>query len=60
MCVNSDGVFTLINTVVKQYSIRDVRTPHPGEIVLNTMRYKSSETVHRSGYFQSSVRLSVI
>ena len=26
-----------------------------GETVFNTMRYKSSETVQRSGYFQSSV-----
>ena len=37
-------------------SIRDVHTPQPGEIVFfNTMRYRSSETVQRSGYFQSSV-----
>ena len=36
-------------------SIRDACTPQPGEIVFNTMRYKSSETVQRSGYFQSSV-----
>ena len=35
-------------------SIRDARTPQPGEIVFNTMRYRSSETVQRSGYFQSS------
>ena len=34
---------------------RDARTPQPGEIVFNTMRYRSSETVQRSGYFQSSV-----
>ena len=34
-------------------SIRDARTPQPGEIVFNTMRYRSSETVQRSGYFQS-------
>ena len=26
-------------------SIRDARTPQPGEIVLKTMRYRSSETV---------------
>ena len=32
-------------------SIRDARTPQPGEIVFNTMRYRSSETVQRSGYF---------
>ena len=36
-------------------SIRDARTPQSGEIVFNTMRYRSSETVQRSGYFQSSV-----
>ena len=35
-------------------SIRDARTQQFGEIFFNTMRYKSSETVHRSGYFQSS------
>ena len=27
----------------------------PQEIVFNTMRYRSSETVQRSGYFQSNV-----
>ena len=36
-------------------SIRDARTPQPGEISINTMRYRSSETVQRLGYFQSSV-----
>ena len=35
--------------------IRDARTPQSGEIVFNTMRYRSSETVQRSGYFQNSV-----
>ena len=38
-----------------QNSIKEARTPQPGEIVFNTMRYRSSETVHRLGYFQSSV-----
>ena len=38
-------------------SIRDARTPQPGKIVFNTMRYRSSETVHRLGYFQSSVQI---
>ena len=33
-------------------SIRDARTPQPGEIVLNTMTYRSSETVQRPEYFQ--------
>ena len=37
----------------KENSIRDARTPRPGKIVFNTMRYRSSETVHRLGYFQS-------
>ena len=36
-------------------SIRDARITQPGEIVFNTMRYGSSETVERSGYFQNSV-----
>ena len=36
-------------------SIRDTRTPQPGEIVFNTMRYKSSETAQTSDYFQSNV-----
>ena len=34
---------------------RDARTPQPGEIVFNTMRYRNSEIVQRSGYIQSSV-----
>ena len=36
-------------------SIRDARTPQPGEIVFHTMKYRSSEKVQRSGYFHSSV-----
>ena len=36
-------------------SIRDARTPQPGEIFFNTMRYRSSVTVQSSRYFQSSV-----
>ena len=36
-------------------SIRDAHTQQPGEIVFNNMRYRSSQTVQRSGYFQSSV-----
>ena len=34
-------------------SIRDAHTPQPGEIVFNTMRYRNSETVQRSGYFRA-------
>ena len=41
---------------IKKNSIRDARTPQPGEIVFNTMTYRSSETVQRLGYFQRSVR----
>ena len=36
-------------------SIRDARTPQSGETVFNTITYKSSETVQRLGYCQSSV-----
>ena len=36
-------------------SIRDACTPQPGEIVFNTMGYRSNETVQRLGYFQSIV-----
>ena len=36
-------------------SIRDACTPQHREIVFNTMSYRSSETVQRLGYFQSSV-----
>ena len=35
--------------------IRDARTPQPGEIFFNTMRYRSSVTAQSSRYFQSSV-----
>ena len=44
-----------VRELILKNSIRDVRTPQPGEIVFNTMKYRSSETVQRSGYFQSSV-----
>ena len=40
---------------VLKNSIRDARTPQPGEIFFNTMRYTSSKKVQRSGYFQNSV-----
>ena len=36
-------------------SIRDARTPQPGECVFNTMTYRSSETVQRPEDFQRSV-----
>ena len=41
-------------------SIRDAHTPQPGEIVFNTIRYRSSETEHRLGYFQSSVSVQIM
>ena len=44
-----------MKTIFCKNSIRDARTPQPGEVVFNTMRYRSRETVQRSGYFQSSV-----
>ena len=47
--------YCIIYDMKKENSIRDARTPQPREIVFNTMRYRSSETVQRSGYFQSSV-----
>ena len=34
---------------------KDAHTPQPGEVVFNTMTYRSSETVQRTGYFQCSV-----
>ena len=39
------------HVVAIENSIRDARTLQPGEIVFNTMRYRSIETVQRSGYF---------
>ena len=42
-------------TLSRKNSIRDAHTPKPGEIVFNTMRNRSSETVQRLGYFHSSV-----
>ena len=46
----------------KEYknSIRDARTPQPGKIAFNTVRYRSSETVQRTGYFQSSVNVQIM
>ena len=41
-------------------SIRDASTPQSGEIVFNTMRYRSSEKVHRLGYFQGSVSVQIM
>ena len=49
-----------VNKIFDKNSIRDARTPQPGQIVFNTMRYRSSETVHRLGYFQSSVSVQIM
>ena len=37
------------------YSKIEIASAQPGEIVFNTMRYRSSEKVQRTGNFQSSV-----
>ena len=50
-----DGFLIALIETNNKNSIRDARTPQPGELVFNTMRYRSSETVQRLGYFQSSV-----
>ena len=42
-------------TLTIENSVRDAHTLQPGEIVFNTMRYRSSEAVQRLGYFQRSV-----
>ena len=47
--------FHYIPRKLKKNSIRDARAPQPGEIVFNTVRYRGSETVQRSGYFQRTV-----
>ena len=40
-------------------SIIDARTLQPGEIVFKTTRYRSSDTIHRLGYLQSSVSVQI-
>ena len=52
--LNPNHKITIWKTIQKN-SIRDARTPQPGEIFFNTMRYRSSITVQSSRYFQSSV-----
>ena len=44
-----------IHDCKKNNSIRDAHNPQPEEIIFNTMRYKNSVALERSGYFQSSV-----
>ena len=44
-----------LGKATEKNSIRDARTPQPGEIFFNTMGYRSSVTVQSSRYFQSSV-----
>ena len=45
----------MVKVKVIKNIIRDARTPQPEEIIFNTMRYRSTETVQRLGHFQSSV-----
>ena len=40
-----------------KYSIGDARTPQPWEIVLNTMRSRSTETVQRPGILSEQHQL---
>ena len=47
-----------LNTMVKN-SMTDVRT-QPGEIVFNTMRYKSGKTVQRLGYKILKVKVTTV
>ena len=42
----SNSKMTVLNSKLK------IVSEMPGEIVFNTMRYRSSETVQRLGYFQ--------
>ena len=62
MCLSCSVYINILQKVMhyaisgsKYKNSRDAHTPQPGEIVFNTMKYRSSETVQRSGYFQSSV-----
>ena len=48
-------IISLMSFKQLKNSIRDARTPQPGEIFFNTMGYRSSETVQSSRNFQSSV-----
>ena len=45
---------------VLKNSIRNARTPQPGERVFNTMRYRSRKTVHRLGHFKCSVIVQIM
>ena len=54
-CVTDIHLICSLCNVACKNSTRDAHTLQPGEIVFSTMRHRSSETVHRLGYFQSSV-----
>ena len=43
----------LVSFYFRKNSIGDAHTTQAREIVFNTMRYRRSETVKKSGYFQS-------
>ena len=49
---HSDYFFPAVYNSFKN-SIGDARTPRPGEIFFDTMRYRRNETLQRSGDFQS-------
>ena len=53
--VNGSGDLVNVQRSNIQNSIRDARTPPPGEIFFNTMRYRSGITVQSSRYIHSSV-----
>ena len=48
VCILSSDWQGITTTVVGTKIASDACTPQPREIVCNTMRYRSSETVHRS------------
>ena len=50
---------SILEYLTRTDKYRDARTPQPGDIVFNTIRY-SSETVHRLGYFHSSVSVQIM
>ena len=52
---NAYNIFENDSKLSNKNSIRDARTPQPGEIYFNTMGYRSSEIVQSTRYFQSSV-----
>ena len=73
--MGDNGLFTAFILIAVMYSVKleilekklksekiasEMPIPQPGKIVFNNMRYRSSETVHRLGYFQSSVSVQIM